>query len=108
MNDRDLLELAAKAAGVNLVWHTLKIDGKECECSFNMFDDGRIACWEPHINDGDAFRLAVDLCIHLEFAETCVIPSTDKFAFSSVPLSDDAYAATRRAIVLAAAEIGKK
>ena len=86
MNDRELVELAAKAAA---------------------------QVWNPLIDDGDAFRLAVDLHINIE------ILNTDNFVRANVVIggkhfspseryTDDAHAATRRAIVRAAAEIAKQ
>lgn len=66
MNDHELLELAAKAAGVNLVSKMLPaFGGGEVEEYFNQFDDGRIGCWNPLEDDGDALRLAVALKIEI-------------------------------------------
>ena len=81
MKDRELLELAAKAAGTYYV---------ESE----SWDEN--AGWNPLTNDGDALRLAVKLDI-LERAASIA-------QFEGI---NDPYAATRRAIVRAAAEIGK-
>jgi hypothetical protein len=55
MTDRELLERAAKAAGIELRWHKW---GDDEWCSL---PSGVI--WEPHKDDGDAFRLAVKLNI---------------------------------------------
>jgi len=87
MTDRELLEAAAKAAGID--W----ADGHE---STGLRDqNGRV--WNPLTDDGDAFRLAVKCGIDLELWG----------AFDSPWFQPDPYAATRRAIVRAAAEIGK-
>lgn len=89
--DRELLELAAKAAGY---WN------KEFNCY-----QGSIS-FDPLIDDGDALRLAVRLKItphidgNLTDAESTV-------GFATEAHLDDPYAATRRAIVRAAAEIAK-
>ena len=93
MTDRELLENAAKAAG--LPWDQWVINGD--------------ASWNPLTDDGDALRLAVKLGI-------CFGPNLDgdmAVAFGSDGRNiteehgDDLYAATRRAIVRAAAENGK-
>jgi hypothetical protein len=65
--------------------------------------------FSPLTDDGDALRLAVKLCIRIE--------QTDNYAVTwggtvcakqfSERINDDRYAATRRAITRAAAEIGK-
>lgn len=106
MNDRELLELAAKAAGYGVQW-----DADE-SCFWGYYPDEirDVDCpWNPLTDDGDALRLAVKLRIDVTFNET------DLFAFppdgslgesESMSVSDH-YAATRRVIVRAAAEIGK-
>jgi hypothetical protein len=53
MDDRELLELAAKAAGIVVQW---KEDGR----SFQVVR-GLPFTWNPLGDDGDAFRLAVKL-----------------------------------------------
>ena len=99
MNDKELLELAAKAAGVR----------KDKNGSF--YDDARFGKqWLPFDNDADALRLAVKLNLHIQcdfdFLEwPCVIVYRD--CTSQTEKGSDPYAATRRAIVLAAAEIGR-
>ena len=88
--DRELLMWAAKAAGI--------------ECGI-IHGEIRIRCdagwtpWNPLTDDGDALRLAVKLGL---FSYE-IIPDELSMAF----LQDDPYAATRRAIVLVAAEIGR-
>lgn len=107
MDDKELLELAAKAAGYELLyWTTIFtrfriIDpfDKNCRCD-----------WNPLISDGDALRLAVKLSCYMN-----IYTSTMEYTFvgtmagciASEKHGDDPYAATRRAIVIAAAEIGK-
>jgi hypothetical protein len=102
-DDKELLELAAKAAGFTLEEH---------------YDDDQyypwctetLAFWNPLLDDGDAFRLAAKLGLELrmssEFVIVVIPRYTDNEAFE--PKNDDPYAATRRAIVRAAAEIGKE
>lgn len=103
MNDRELLELAAKAAGINLVCKQLLAHGMEVDAFFILFEDGRYGCWNPLTDDGDALRLAVKLKItpHIDGNMTDCEDCTEAHL-------SDPYAATRRAIVRAAAEIGKE
>ena len=93
MNDRELLELAAKAAGYK--YSDLCFSG---ESGLVLLGDPMQTYWDPIADDGDALRLAVNLglvvnpgCAHDEKNDL-----------------DDPYAATRRAIVRAAAEIGRQ
>lgn len=96
--DKELLELAAKAAGEVLMYDTFG-------CSDNP--ERVYNYWNPLTNDGDALRLAVKLGIATRRI------SNKAMALSSVGQFDeycdrDPYAATRRAIVRAAAAIGEK
>lgn len=114
MKDRELLELAAKAFGFS------DIDFLSFDCGgyANVYDSkGRHACWNPLADDGDALRLAVRLHIDTRLnngaAEAIWIDDAISETHSVEVPCDEAfegwpakYAATRRAIVLAAAEIG--
>ena len=102
MADRELLELAAKAAGIEVT--AVVADGIP-----NRFGGGY---WNPLTSDGDALRLAVklgllvrvnldDLFVRVICEESLTAP------VHSEALGADPYAATRRAIVRAAAEIGR-
>ena len=93
MTDRELLEAAAKAAGLTIgAWSdnygAFKYRGVEPGKSW----------WNPLTDDGDAFRLMVrclpfyTVCYSREDYEAC---------------NRDGLAATRRAIVMAAAELGR-
>lgn len=92
--DRELLELAAKAAGYTLDW----IDDK----AYYRNERGGHTQFMPHADDGDALRLAVKLGL---------FPSPNFYNFRSLERlagqDVDDYTATRRAIVRAAAEIGR-
>lgn len=64
--------------------------------------------WNPYDDDGDALRLAVKLRMSLDAAlgQSLAIPLGGKDCVEQH--ADDPYAATRRAIVRAAAEIGRQ
>ena len=76
----------------------------------------RITYWNPLTDDGDALRLAVKMHMSIEINDpeydtdclTVDVCSSGPYAtWQCVSQSDDPYAATRRAIVRAAAEIGR-
>ena len=93
MTDRELLELAAKAAQIMVnPWH---------EKYGLLLSDFDFEPWNPLTDDGDALRLAVKLQMSSLFA-------TGFYTIEDYAIrGNDPYAATRRAIVRAAAEIGK-
>lgn len=100
-NDRELLEMAAKAVGIVLMWSSID------DLSPRRADDFNI--WNPLTDDGDALRLAVKLELDVRgsmASKTWRHVIHDGATFSEV--GQDAYSATRRAIVRAAAEIGRK
>jgi hypothetical protein len=88
VDDKTLLELAAKAAGMKINFTAYD--------DFGIFDEVREEYWNPLTDDGDALRLAVKLDLF--------------FMTDNVGLHEarDDIAATRRAIVRAAAKIGKE
>lgn len=98
MSDRELTEWAAKAAGVEIHPEA----GIPC---VNKEGWGALA-WTPLTDDGDAFRLAVKLnmalSIHDQHCMACAQTGTMQ-TVRDLPTAE----ATRRAIVLAAAEIGR-
>lgn len=111
--DRELLETAAKAAGHSLVWgekHKLGDDTIDCTdiayIRSGQSDDGD-AYWNPLEDDGDALRLAVKLAAKISHTTDSVLVSIDGIVRSVRSYYGDPYAATRRAIVRAAAEIGR-
>ena len=111
MTDKELLELAAKAAGIEL---RFLMNG-----TIPFSDGPRVGEWNPLTDDGDALRLAVKLGIivdvryggeesHLEFNEVCYwVEKGRPYKVMKFEKGIDPYAATRRAIVRAAAEIGR-
>lgn len=106
MADRELLELAAKAAGYETKPSAFKPDVMVIRTHEHEW-----TAWNPLTDNDDALRLAVKLNIQ-------ITPGTynkDEFtAFNAAGgeahefrhYQQDEYAATRRAIVRAAAEIG--
>jgi hypothetical protein len=105
MTDRKLLEAAAKAAGFVSYDH-------ENSLATDMWSSGYR--WNPLTDDGDALRLAVKLNIWPEQRQydqpTIVVQKGAAYfdELASEPIGDDVCAATRRAIVCAAAEIGEE
>ena len=108
MTDRELLELAAKAAGIKIVGPIEKYIVQPNNEHIGGFivrnDKGGDSAWNPLTDDGDALRLAVKLNISPMYG----IPSVAVCAYSRGESdATNPYEATRRAIVRAAAEIGK-
>lgn len=118
-SDRELLELAAKAAGIKLRW-IQGPDDDECIHPIRRRDDGRCEVdWLPLTDDGDALRLAVRLGVIIDVrygdkpgaftVEVCYWPRDYTGPYMSVrEKSEDQLSATRRAIVRAAAAIGEQ
>ena len=111
--DKELLELAAKAAGLDGYEYV-----EETEFTYasmqrrnyggaeDDFFELQAHVWSPLTDDGDAFRLAVKLNMIVDVrgshGTVAVWPDTVQ------QITGCPYAATRRAIVRAAAEIGAK
>ena len=102
MDDRELLELAAKAVG-----HAIdRIDA--------MHEPEDWACWNPLTDDGDALRLAERCSLTVCMDGTGTVSACDECRKDDVFVTQSIHecegsriTATRRAIVRAAAEIGK-
>jgi hypothetical protein len=115
MTDRELLEAAAKAAGYE-VW--TDVDGN-LYCSMHDLTEG---AWNPLTDDGDALRLAVQCGIEVSIvtdepdfegrtSRACAGYSTaadPRVRYVFEDHGGDLFAATRRAIVRAAAAIAAK
>ena len=98
-NDRELLQLAAAAAG-------LEFDFCRPELGGCLIRKGQISCWwNPLTDDGDALRLAVKVLNWPHGGRAFENAVIAMYAVGQLP--KDPYAATRRAIVRAAAEIGR-
>lgn len=101
MNDRELLELAAKAAGISFF---VDSRGREMQMHGGLMP----APWNPLTDDSDALRLAVRLGLRLDIdpCGTWVIKGKMSF-LTPLDAASGAEAVTRRAITRAAAEIGR-
>jgi len=107
MTDRELLELAAKAAGIELGWNKNDTPPKP-------FRLDTAEWWNPLTDDGDALRLAAKLAmlstpgnglsIFLHHDEVVVYGPEEAFLHK---YGNDPYLAIRRAIVKTASEIGR-
>ena len=111
MTDKEILEAAAKAAGIDAKFHSelgiadgLYLKGKRGPSNSKY--------WNPLTDDGDALRLAVKLRIEVSPCDGVVIanfpfgPNRELHEIHEM-IGPDRYETTRRAIVRAAAEIGK-
>lgn len=124
--DREMLEMAAKAAGIAVV--RSRLDDPACQDFLirgsvrNQSQD--LGPWNPLADDGDALRLAVTLRISVNFGKAvdpaqswegvlasraAIFGSSPRVEFAENHCVEhgDSAAATRRAIVQAAAAIGR-
>jgi hypothetical protein len=92
-DDKRLLEAAAKAAGLTFGW---------------IHDSPRVQCadgwtpWSPLTDDGDALRLAVKLCLPIDYVGGQAIVN------GYMAPGMDASESARRAVVRAAAAMAKE
>lgn len=100
MTDRELLDLAAKAAQLKIKWDGFRNQYRLIIAMDFMGDE-----WNPLTDDGDALRLAAELKINIDFKDCCAwnrgLVMIQEFWGGEY---DPCY---RRAIVRAAAEIGR-
>lgn len=116
-SDRELLELAAKAVGIELRWHEPEIGKGEPWCyvpsakaphNRRSGDIMAGSIWNPLEDDGDAFRLAVKarLQIDIERDRACISVGDHSGRYGMQPIGiEGVEAATRMAIVRAVAAI---
>ena len=121
MTDKELLELAAKAAGYEFTFSRRLATTYEW-----MLPDSMFIQWNPLEDDGQALRLAVKLGLSIDTTENVMVDERNGFGeyekatdvwfvdpktaqtFSAMEVHEyDPYTPTRRAIVRASAEIGK-
>jgi len=103
MTDKEMLELAAKAAGICLEWPSLP--------DIYPRDLATHRPWNPLADDGDALRLAVK-CVLLMDADAQCAMQQERYGDQIGDWCDggpdnDECARMRRAIVRASAEIGR-
>lgn len=107
ITDKELLELAAKAAGLkdpvwddfyNAISYTVRKGFEDCP-------------WNPLNNDSEAFNLAADLRLAINpgkhIGDGCTVETQLPGIAGVTVFRKDPAAQMRRAIVMAAAEIGK-
>jgi hypothetical protein len=102
MNDRELLEKAARAAGYTGFGYSNNFGDYSLGDPYSRTE----ARWNPLTNDADAFRLVVDLGVDLSISKKKKIVKAVNHKTECIIVSfklGDKHAATRRAIVLAAA-----
>ena len=97
MTDRELLEMAAKAAGLEYT------KTEDHDRLLVRGDDKLRRPWNPLEDDGDALRLAAKLKIGMIFDHGLVLVGKSKKCFADEMAEDYKYA-----IVRAAAQIGKE
>jgi hypothetical protein len=112
MTDRELLEAAAKAAKYDFIEKRFPLFPSAYEFYLRSRHPARTSdyptLWNPLTSDADALRLMVKLSIALQHFSSGLAEAK---RFPNDPHREDygtdPYAATRRAIVRAAAEIGR-
>lgn len=105
--DRELLVLAAKAAGIKVTGYDASVrvyESPHFGCPALLAPNEDFGYWNPLTDDGDALRLAVKLAKKVGMPFAALIAN---FLHQEQEQEGDDCAATRRAIVRAAAEIGK-
>jgi len=114
-NDKTLLEMAARAAGMRVMCSEAELHGcMDASTVYRgMMLEGEHEPWNPLDDDGDALRLAVKLDINVfqSSGSAYALPSYDDGTYEMqaryCDIGGDPCAATRLAIVRAAAEIGR-
>ncbi len=115
-NDQELLEKAAKAASLHVKGHRVDSDDAFTHLIIGAKGSRQRDLWNPLTDDGDALRLAVKLRLDIynysaekdRPAYVDAIHMDGKVfgkASENIEANDDPYAATRRAIVHAAAAV---
>ena len=119
MTDREMMELAARAGGYARHEY-VENSARDGRVVTGHYDSLLEVCINPLTDDGDALRLAVQLMIRVSVnrafrlsipgSVTVEYPDRDGvyFALGEAVTNGDPYAATRRAITRAAAEIGRQ
>lgn len=110
MTDRELLELAAKAAGLKNFRYCPEEDGLHACIEYDDEHDCTVV-WMPHLDDGDCARM--EAAIGIDVSWSSVYAMADNLQLSDCILApysahnENRQAARRWASTRAAAEIGK-
>jgi hypothetical protein len=102
--DRELLELAAKAAGIKAKWFKVKkwkdYNGARWLIgSDDIFGTHHSKPWNPLTDDGDALRLAVKLGMEISLWGSSIHCKIGSIAFTQEPVGTDRAESVREAIV---------
>ena len=111
MEDREMMELAAKAAGLFDEWpepdYEVQWNGSGLWCS----GMGEGILWNPLTDDGDALRLAASMRLQIKpgkhLGDGCTVETQRVGIAGCTAFYDDKAQQMRQAITRAAAEIGK-
>ena len=110
-SDHELLQYAAKAAKYDFIEKRFPLFPSAFEFYLRSRHPARTSdyptLWNPLTDDGDAFRLAVKLNLHISVFVDAIGIGTPGDGYVEFKYESDPCAATRRAIVRAAAEIGR-
>ena len=105
MDDKELIELAAKAAGEDVEWHDSGSYFYRKSCNW----PAEKGFFNPLHDDGEALRLAAKLVLNVLASEACIL-AEDENGVECIEYMygpEDYTSGWRRAIVRAAAEIGR-
>jgi hypothetical protein len=110
--DKELLELAAKAAGLNVKMYEFDQDDNFKGLIVGRRGTKEKTLWNPLVSDGDALRLAVILNLTVctgpcQASATSISGALSGFFPKEDTIEQNAFAATRKAIVRAAAHVGQ-
>lgn len=106
MTDIELLELTAKAVGLNIKAHSVDVDDNFQALIVGKKGTREKIIWSPLADDGDALRLVCALCADVFVHQITVVVKIGELKVTQGINDGDKPKALRRAIVRAAAEIG--
>lgn len=106
--DTELLRFAARAAGIMSAGLAYENDRQLAGLNVQQ-PDGSMYIWNPIADGGDSFWLAATLKISIQYYEGYVQARWGSGEFVNVGImpSRDVHAASKRAVTLAAATIGR-
>ena len=109
MTNRELLENAAKAAGIAAEWHCWPSTARGCMYVKNGWvsehDGEGYSVWNPLTDDGDAFRLMAALHRRFDVGFNLMAHWLDLMSRDD---KTDHLAPLRKSLLVAAAELGKR